>query len=148
MDNNFGSSAQNKSDNEGGFAIIPPNRSLMAGQFTAERTEAPEVVQGLQTLAQVFAHFKPEVSVDFRDAHGRLVVETLQFRQLEDFGLQGIMARSPHLSQTSAREDEYLHILNELRNNKNLQALLQSPEAKQALLETIHGMISDLNTTP
>jgi len=145
---NFGSSAQTKSDNDGGFAVIPPNRTLMAGQFTAERTEKPEIVQGLQTLGQVFAHYKPEVSVDFRNANGWLVVERLQFKHLDDFGLAGIKARSAQLRQTAAQEDEYLHIINEIRNNKNLQAALTSPDTKKALLETIHGMIAALKTTP
>ena len=146
MENSFGGSMQTKSELEGGFADIPPNRTLIAGQYTAERPDRPEIVPGLQNLSQLFGHYKPEASVDFRDLKGNLVVESIKFRQIDDFGIDTLLARSPLLQRNAAIEDEYLHIANELRNNKQLRSALEDPQARGAVLETIHAMIATLKT--
>ena len=144
MDNIFGNNARFKPDGEEGFADIPPNRTLMAGQFTGEAPENPAIIPGLETLEQLFAHFKPAVSVDFRDTWGHLKEETLRFTKLEDFSLNGMVAQSPQLKSTAAQKDEYLHIINQLRNNKKLQDALADPDAKKTLLDAIHGMMATL----
>jgi predicted component of type VI protein secretion system len=144
MDNIFGNNARFNSDQEEGFADIPTNRTLMAGQYTGEAAANPAIATGLQTLEQLFTHFRPEVTVDFRDTNGRLKEETLRFTKLEDFSLNGLEAQSPQLRSTAAQKDTYLHIINQLRNNQKLQAALADPAAKKALQNTIQGLMTIL----
>jgi hypothetical protein len=99
-------------------------------------------------LQQLFAHFKPEVTVDLRDTKGHLKEETVRFTKLEDFGLNDIVAQSAHLKSTAAQKDTYLNIINQIRNSKGLQAVLADPAAKTALLNTIHGMMTTLKNQP
>lgn len=145
MDNNYGIGGNEvKTDASEAFADIPQNRTLMAEKLTKDAPVKPEVVHGLQTIEQVFAHFQPELSVDFEDAEGVSRNETLRFGNLGDFGIKGITAQSEFLKDNAAQKDEYLKIIKQLKSNKILKSALSDPDAKQALLDAINGMIAEL----
>lgn len=59
-----------KTDASEAFADIPQNRTLMAEKLTKDAPVKPEVVHGLQTIDDVFNHYKPELNLDFEDADG------------------------------------------------------------------------------
>lgn len=126
------------------FADIPQNRTLMAEKLTKDAPVKPEVVHGLQTVEQVFEHYKPEIGVDFTDAEGVTKKETLHFSNLGDFGVKGITEQSEFLKDNQSQKDEYLKIMKQLKTNKILKAALTDPDAKQALLDAINGMITEL----
>lgn len=145
MADNYGiGGTEVKLDANEAFADIPQNRTLMAEKLTKDAPLRPEVVQGLQTIEQVFAHYKPEVAVDFEDADGVTRKETLHFTNLGDFGIKGITQQSSFLKDYSTQKDEYLKIIRQLKSNKILKAALANPEAKAALLDAIHSMIAEL----
>lgn len=145
MDNNYGIGGNEvKTDASEAFADIPQNRTLMAEKLTKDAPVKPEVVHGLQTVEQVFAHYKPELSVDFEDAEGVTRKETLHFNTLGDFGTKGITAQSEFLKDNAAQKEEYFKIIKQLKSNKILKSALSDPEAKQALLDAIQGMIAEL----
>lgn len=145
MDNNYGIGGNEvKTDASEAFTDIPQNRTLMAEKLTKDTPVKPEVVHGLQTVEQVFAHFKPELSIDFEDAEGSSRKETLRFTNLGDFGTKGVTAQSEFLKDNAAQKEEYLKIIKQLKSNKILKSALSDPEAKQALLDAIKGMIVEL----
>jgi hypothetical protein len=126
------------------FADIPQNRTLIAEKLTKDAPVKPEVIHGLQTVEQVFAHFKPTLNVDFEDETGKTMKETLQFSNLGDFGTTGITAQSSFLKENAGKKEEYLKIIKQLKSNKILKTALANPETKQALLDAINGMMADL----
>jgi len=145
MDSNYGiGGTEVKTDASEAFVDIPLNRTLMAEKLTKDAPVKPEIVHGLQTVEQVFAHFKPELNVDFENADGQSIKETLGFSNLGDFGTKGITAQSTFLKDNAAKKEEYLKIIKQLKSNKILKTALANPEAKQALLDAINGMVADL----
>ena len=133
-----------KTDASEAFADIPQNRTLMAEKLTKDAPVKPEVVHGLQTIDDVFNHYKPELNLDFEDADGSSKKETLNFRGLGDFGMKGIIDQSSFLKKNAIQKEEYLKVIKQLKSNKILKAALTDPEAKQALLIAIESMIADL----
>lgn len=145
MNSNYGIGGNEvKTDASEAFGDIPQNRTLIAEKLTKDTPVKPEVVHGLQTVEQVFEHFKPSINVDFEDESGRTMKESLRFSDLSDFGTKGITAQSDFLRENAGRKDEYLKIIKQLKSNKILKAALADPQAKQALLDAMHGMIADL----
>jgi hypothetical protein len=126
------------------FADIPQNRTLMAEKLTKDAPVRPQITHGLQTIEQVFGHFKPAVEMEFEDADGVTVKETLQFGNLGDFGVKGITEQSAFLKDNANQKDEYFKIIKQLKSNKILKTALADPAARQALLEAIDGMIAEL----
>ncbi len=137
-----------KTDASEAFADIPQNRTLMAEKLTRDAPVKPDVVHGLQTIDQVFEHFKPEISMDFEDAHGVGFKESLSFVGLGDFGVKGIINQSEFLKSNATQKDEFLKIIKQLKSNKILKSALADPDAKQALLNAIQGMITELQNNP
>jgi hypothetical protein len=137
-----------KTDASEAFAEIPQNRTLMAEKLTRDAPVKPDVVHGLQTIDQVFEHFKPEISMDFEDAHGVGFKESLSFVGLGDFGVKGIINQSEFLKNNATQKEEFLKIIKQLKSNKILKSALADPDAKQALLNAIQGMITELKNNP
>ncbi len=127
------------------FADIPQNRTLMAEKLTKDAPVKPEIVHGLQTVEQVFDHYKPNVAVDFEDADGVSKKETLNFSNLGDFGVKGITEQSEFLKDNSIKKEEFLKIMKQLKSNKLLKTALADPDAKAALLNAIQAMRTELN---
>lgn len=136
-----------KTDASEAFADIPQNRTLMAEKLTKDAPVKPEIVQGLQTITEVFAYYKPEATIDFEDAEGIAKKETLHFNGLEDFGVKGITGQSEFLKDNATQKDEYQKIIKQLKSNKILKTALADPDAKTALLDAIKAMITDLNSS-
>ena len=134
-----------KTDASEAFADIPQNRTLMAEKLTKDAPVKPEIVHGLQTVEQVFEHYKPEVAIDFEDADGTTKKETLNFKNLGDFGVKGITEQSEFLKDNASQKEEYLKIIKQLKSNKILKSALSDADAKKALLDAIQGMVAELN---
>ncbi|MCT6869878.1 hypothetical protein [Apibacter sp.] len=124
---------------------IAQNRTLIAQKLTGQTPIRPEIVEGLSTVEQVFEHFKPEVKVNFEDADGNTKFEELKFKNLGDFGIKGITAQSKFLTDLQVEKEQYQKIIKQLKTNKILKAALEDPEAKNALMESIEGLINELN---
>lgn len=133
-----------KTDASEAFADIPQNRTLMAEKLTKDAPVKPEIVHGIQTVDQVFEHYKPHVSVDFEDADGVTKKEELSFKNLGDFGVKGITEQSEFLKDNASQKEEYLKIIKQLKSNKILKSALADPDGKAALLDAIQSMIAEL----
>lgn len=79
-----------KIDASEGIAEIPQNRTLLVEQLTKDEPVAPEVITGLTNIDQVFAHFLPEIDIEFTDAEGAPVEENFRFHNVGDFSVKKI----------------------------------------------------------
>jgi predicted component of type VI protein secretion system len=123
---------------------IPLNRTLLVQKLTTNAPLRPEVVQGLKTPEAVFAHFKPEVAVEFENAEGGTVAENLHFASLGDFGKKGIISQSNFLQGLASETDDMQKLLRQLKSNKILKTALENPETKAAFLAAIQAMMDEL----
>lgn len=87
-----------KIDASEGIAEIPQNRTLLVEQLTKDEPVAPEVITGLTNIDQVFAHFLPEIDIEFTDAEGAPVEENFRFHNVGDFSVKKMTEQSHFLS--------------------------------------------------
>ncbi|RYE91363.1 MAG: hypothetical protein EOO37_00465 [Cytophagaceae bacterium] len=124
---------------------IPLNRTLLIQKLTTGAPLRPQIVKGLKTPEAVFAHFKPELAVEFEDAQGAIVPESLHFSSLGDFGKNGIINQSSFLQALATETDDLQKLLRQLKSNKILKTALENPETKAAFLAAIQSMIKELD---
>ena len=124
---------------------IPINRTLLVQKLTTNTPLRAEVVEGLKTPEAVFAHFKPEVSVEMSDANGTTVPEKLHFASLGDFGKNGIINQSAFLKGIASETEDLGKLLRQLKSNKILKTALENPETKAAFLAAIQTMMDELD---
>lgn len=93
-----------KIDASEGIAEIPQNRTLLVEQLTKDEPVAPEVITGLTNIDQVFAHFLPEIDIEFTDAEGAPVEENFRFHNVGDFSVKKMTEQSHFLSGLNAEK--------------------------------------------
>lgn len=144
---NYGIGGQERKLDNAQEAIsdIPLNRTLLVQKLTAAPPLRAEIVDGLRTPEAVFAHFKPEIEVQFEDEEGTVIPETLQFSNLGDFGKKGIINQSDFLQDLNTQADDLQKLLRQLKSNKILRSALETPETKAAFLAAIQAMINELD---
>ncbi len=133
-----------KGDASEAILEIPQNRTLFAQKLTNEAPVKPQVVEGLKNTDEVFAQYKPKVSVDFEDSTGAAFQEELHFSGLSDFGVKGITNQSSFLQNLNLEREQFQKIVKQLKTNKLLRKALESPETKQAVLNSLYAMIKEL----
>jgi hypothetical protein len=133
-----------KGDANEAFAEIPQNRTLLCEKLTADDPIKPIIVEGLQTIDDVFEHFKPEIEVDFEDSEGVEKKEKLSFNGLSDFGMKGITAQSEFLKDLNIEKEQYQKIIKQLKSNKLLRKTIENPETKADLLGVMYALIKEL----
>ncbi|NVJ89063.1 MAG: hypothetical protein HWD82_06445 [Flavobacteriaceae bacterium] len=123
---------------------IPQNRTLLVEKLTQDQPIKPEVVTGLKTIEEVFDHYNPSLEVEFEDSEGVSKKENLDFNNLGDFGAKGITKQSSFLRDLSTDKDQYIKVVKQLKSNKILKSALENSEAKQALLESIRALLTEI----
>lgn len=109
-----------KIDASESIANIPDNRTLIVEQLTADEPVNPEAVSGLNTVEQVFDHFKPNVDVEFENEGGQPVKENFRFSNVGDFSVKNLTEQSPFLRNLNQQKDFYENLVKQLRSNKVL----------------------------
>lgn len=133
-----------KGDASEAFAEIPQNRTLLCEKLTGDAPIKPNIVEGLQTIDDVFDHYKPKVELDFEDSEGAGKQEALSFSGLSDFGVKGITAQSEFLKDLTIEKEQYQKIIKQLKSNKLLRKTLDSPDSKADLLGVMYALIKEL----
>jgi hypothetical protein len=133
-----------KGDASEAFADIPQNRTLLIEKFTDNDPIKPEMVQGLQTIVDVFDHFKPEKEVEFVNEQGATSKETLRFGGLEDFGTKGITNQSTFLQGLSNQKEQYDKFLKQVKTNKVLMGVLNDAQLRQEYLNALNALIQEM----
>lgn len=127
-----------------GIADIPQNRTLMVEQLTKDEPVAPEVVTGLTNIDEVFAHFQPEIDIEFSDADGAPVEENFRFNNVGDFSVAKMTEHSPFLSSLNAEKKFADRMEKSLRSNKVLQRVLENPTTRDAFVNALSVMLDEL----
>lgn len=127
-----------------GFVEISPNKTLFIQKLTNEDPIRPDVVEGLQTVEQVFEHFKPNCDVELDKEDGSTLKENFAFSGLGDFDIKSLTNQSTYLKNLSQENDAYLKIIKQLRNNKTLQNVIANPETKAAFVNALKALVVEL----
>ena len=129
-----------KVDTSEAIANIPENRSLIVEQLTAE------AVKGLSTIEEVFAHFLPNIDVEFENEEGQPVKENFRFSSVADFSVKNMTQNSPFLHKLDTEKTFYEGMVTQLRSNKVLQRVLENPESKKAFISALEALSNELKT--
>lgn len=123
---------------------IPQNRTIIAQKLTDQDPLRPQLVEGLNSIEKVFAHFQPEINVEFETGDGAFKLEKLQFQNMGDFGVKGITQQSHFLAELETEKNQYQKIIRQMKSNKILRTALEDPEARKSLYETLQSLIVEL----
>lgn len=135
-----------KIDASESIANIPDNRTLIVEQLTADEPVNPEAVSGLNTVEQVFDHFKPNVDVEFENEEGQPVKENFRFSNVGDFSVKNLTEQSPFLRNLNQQKDFYENLVKQLRSNKVLQRALDDPDSKAAFITALNVLKGELES--
>lgn len=134
-----------KIDASEAIADIPFNRTLLVEKLTAEDPINPEKVEKLETIEQVFEHFKPNMNVEFENEEGQDVIENFKFKTVADFLVKNLTENSPFLKDLENQKDFYNKTIKQLRSNKILQRALQNEDTKASFVEALQGLLAELD---
>jgi len=133
-----------KADSSEAIHEISGNKTIIAQKLTADEPLSPDIVEGLSTVEAVFAHFKPQVDVGFEDEGGNTIREELRYGNLGDFSAKKITENSPFLSDLAAQKEQYARITKQLKSNKVLRTMLENPETRQAFIQSLQALATEL----
>ncbi|MEG1563175.1 MAG: hypothetical protein RR365_05545 [Bacteroides sp.] len=148
MKENFISMAPDEESNAK-VSPIDNNKTLMIDQYSSDAEPGnPELVDDLQNINDVFAHFKPKVEVDFTDAQGGAVTEVLRFDELRDFEAQNgkgrLVQNSEFLSNIRNEIDTNMKIRKSIEQNRKLRDILKDTSSKEELKQMLESMLAEL----
>lgn len=135
-----------KIDASEGIANIPDNRSMIVEHLTADEPIAPEAAYNLKSIEDVFAHFNPNMDIEFENEEGQPVKENIHFNNVDDFSVKKMTQQSNFLGKLNQEKDFYEGMVKQLRSNKVLQKALQDPETKAALISALTSLKKELET--
>jgi hypothetical protein len=128
-----------------GFVEISPNKTLFIQKLTNEDPISPEIVEGLQTVEQVFEHFKPNCDVELDKEDGSTMKENFRFSGLGDFDTKNLTNQSAYLRNLSLENDAYLKVVKQLGTNKSLKKVIENPESKAAFINALRALALELD---
>lgn len=126
------------------ISLLPMNKTMVVQKLTDDPPGSPEIVKGLQTVEDVFDHFKPKVEVEFEDKEGNEMKEELSFSNVGDFGVKGVLKQSNFLNEIQSEKDELFRFMKILKSNKVLQKVLNNPEEKQAYIAALKQALEEI----
>lgn len=129
------------------MAEIAPNKTLFIQKLTADEPIKPQIVN-LQSVQQVFDHFKPNVDVEFSKQDGSTVKENLKFSNVGSFALKSVVNESKYLKSVSSEHEAYLKIMKQLKSNKALKTVVENPKSKEALVSALRALAVELEENP
>ena len=132
-------------------SLVDQNKTLMIDQYTSDAEPGnPELVEDIQNIGDAFAHFKPKVDVDFTDADGATVSETLKFGELRDFEAQGgkgkLVQNSAFLSGVKEEIDTNAKIRKSIEQNRKLREILKDAGSREELKDMLQSMLDELES--
>ncbi len=127
-----------------GFVEISPNKTLFIKKLTHDDPIRPQIVENLQRVEDVFAHFNPNVDVELDKEDGSTTEENFKFGGLGDFDVKNLTNQSGYLKNLNMENDAYLKILKQLKTNKSLKNVIENPETKNAFINALKSLASEL----
>jgi len=139
----FAGTAVEKSASEA-ISDISMNRTMFVQKLTANAPVKPQAVYDLKTVDEVFAHFKPNVEVEFEDEHGAGKEEVLHFTNVGDFGANKITEQSSFLQNLSVQGDQFGKMMQQLKSNKLLNKVLENQTSKEQFILALQALAQEL----
>ena len=127
-----------------GFVEISPNKTLFIQKLTNEDPISPEIVEGLQTVEQVFEHFKPACDVELDKEDGSTMKENFRFSGLGDFDTKSLTNQSAYLKNLSLENDAHLKVVKQLGTNKSLKKVIENADSKMAFIDALRALALEL----
>lgn len=127
-----------------GFVEISPNKTLFIQKLTNEAPIAPQIVEDLQTVEQVFDYFKPNCDVELDREDGSTMKENFRFGGLGDFDVKNLTNQSSYLKNLSLENDAFLKIIKQLKSNKSLGKVIENPETKDAFVNCLKALVQEI----
>jgi hypothetical protein len=127
-----------------GFIEISPNKTLFIQKLTADDPVRPEIVEGLQTIEEVFEHYQPNCDVELEREDGSLMKDNFRFRGLGDFDVKSLTNQSAYLKNLSLENDAYLKIIKQLKMNKSLKNVIENPVTRSAFINALTALAAEL----
>ena len=127
-----------------GFVEISPNKTLFVQKLTYDDPIKPVIVEDLQKVEDVFAHFKPSCDVELDKEDGSTTKENFQFGGLGDFDVKSLTSQSAYLKELNLEYDAYLKIIKQLKSNKSLANVIQNADTKAAFVNLLKSLVSEL----
>jgi hypothetical protein len=125
---------------------LSKNRTMFIQQLTDEAPYSPDLVYDLTDMDKAFSYFKPSKEINFTSEDGNSVSEVLEFNNVGNFGPKGITQQSVYLNDLKQKEEQLRAISKELKSNKALQNIVSNPETKQAFIDSIKSLLTDLES--
>lgn len=139
----------NELGKDGGISLyFPQNRVLYVDQLTgyAPDTSDERAVYSPSTIDDVFDHYRPCIEKVFlSNEDGECSYEDFRFSCISDFDDDKLIMQSETLSNSMYKKDTYYSIIRFLECNRELRRLLNDPEGKKALKETLKKMRLELS---
>lgn len=135
---------ERKVDTSESIVDIAFNKTMFIQKLTDNEALRPEKVVGLKKVEDVFAHFKPNVNVEFEDEEGAAVHENLTFGNLGDFSVKSIISNSDYLAGVNVEKEMSASVIKQLKSNKTLKSTLENPETKDAFIQVLKTFIEEL----
>jgi predicted component of type VI protein secretion system len=126
------------------FADLPQNKTLFIQKLTQDEPMKPQVVKGLNSVQDVFEHYKPNADLTLKGEEGQEIKENLKFSNVGDFGPKGITKQSDFLQELQQRKAEMSTLVKQLRSNKVLNSALQGAESKEAFIDSLKQLVKEL----
>jgi len=145
---NYGVGGQEvKQDASEAMMDLDQNRTLFVQKLTQDEAIKPEAVYDLKTIEEVFEYYKPNVGVEFQNAEGVGVNETIRFGNLGDFSSKSITEQSSFLQDLSIQKEQYQKIVKQLKTNKLMKNVIENPDTKSAFINSLQALIQELEET-
>lgn len=135
---------ERKVDTSESIVNIAFNKTMFIQKLTDNEPLRPEKVEGLKKVEDVFAHYKPNVNVEFETEEGASVNENLKFHGLGDFSTKSMVAQSDYLSGINVQKELSASVIKQLKSNKTLKSTLENPDTKDAFINVLKSFIEEL----
>lgn len=130
-----------------GMIEFPQNRTLYADQFTDVPPCNDDDREGFKAknMKEVFEHYQPsKEGVTLSTEEGGAVYEDFEFKQIEDFEDDQLIAQSELLSGKKAKIDAYNSVIRQLEKNKTLRNALKNDATRGDLKNALKALLTEL----
>lgn len=114
---------------------LPSNKTLFVTKLNNQEGDATPIKA--TSLKEVFEKFQPEQEVNITKQDGSEESINLQFRKMEDFNPNNIMAQSQTLTESAMDREILDDLAKQLNKNAALKKLMADPAKKKLFLELL-----------
>jgi type VI secretion system ImpB/VipA family protein len=114
---------------------LPSNKTLFVTKLNNQEGDATPIKAS--SLKEVFEKFQPEQEVNITKQDGSEESINLQFRKMEDFNPNNIMAQSQTLTDLAMDREILDDLAKQLNKNAALKKLMADPAKKKLFLELL-----------